>query len=227
MGEIKNLIFDDRAGREAFLMESEKRLRSGHLQSAIELAQKRNTLIPGDVDAGIVMIQGLIGLGLRNEAIKLMGEIKSNLQRWSSMVDMLDRPNQHAPVLDKTEGLLDLKQNNDVSPEQDMQHDELAESNDAVESENNVQADQSDSIILKDFYTPTMAELFMHQGHIDMARDIYSALVAENPEDAVLKKRLNDLEAMITGALPKEDFEKQWEVIDELERWVTKIRKSH
>ncbi|MGM0574296.1 MAG: tetratricopeptide repeat protein [Myxococcota bacterium] len=41
--------------------------------------------------------------------------------------------------------------------------------------------------------TPTLAEIYARQGHLERACAIYEALLAERPDDASLRDRLADL----------------------------------
>lgn len=48
-------------------------------------------------------------------------------------------------------------------------------------------------------YTRTMAELYARQGHVSRAIDVYRRLVADDPEDEGLRKRLEELESSSEG----------------------------
>jgi hypothetical protein len=52
------------------------------------------------------------------------------------------------------------------------------------------------------FVTETMAELYLQQGHLDSAVDIYRKLVQQNPSDTALRARLHALEARTHGKQP-------------------------
>jgi tetratricopeptide (TPR) repeat protein len=49
------------------------------------------------------------------------------------------------------------------------------------------------------FVTETMAELYLQQGHIESALDIYQRLVAQRPSDPQLRERLRAIEQRIRG----------------------------
>lgn len=55
------------------------------------------------------------------------------------------------------------------------------------------------------FVTETMAELYLKQGFRDRAADVYRQLIAQSPDDAGLKKRLEALEE--AAAAPAMDFD--------------------
>jgi tetratricopeptide (TPR) repeat protein len=50
------------------------------------------------------------------------------------------------------------------------------------------------------FVTETMAELYLQQGHVDLARDVYQQLVVLRPDDAVVRARLVAVEAELASA---------------------------
>ena len=52
------------------------------------------------------------------------------------------------------------------------------------------------------FVTETMAELYLQQGHLDSAVDIYRQLVEQRPADLTLRARLHELEARTHGKQP-------------------------
>lgn len=50
------------------------------------------------------------------------------------------------------------------------------------------------------FVTETMATLYLQQGHLDSALDIYRQLVAQRPEDAALRERMAAVESQLASA---------------------------
>ena len=55
------------------------------------------------------------------------------------------------------------------------------------------------------FATATVADLYVRQGHLDKARDIYRDLLVSQPEDETVRKRLAHVEALLAekSALPE------------------------
>ena len=214
----------DSVDRDAFMQEAEDLLNQSQFQSALDHARKRSMLLPGDIDAQIVMGRALSGMGLQHDAGRIIEDITEKLEKWSSAIRDLQNVMQlHASV-----DILNATNQKILSdsPNEELKVDEAPH----IESEDPMayQADpeaSDPSVVLEAFYTPTMAELFMHQGHIDMAYEIYSGLVKKHPGDIVFKNRLRDLETLLQNRQTKEDPEKRSAIIDELERWVTKIKK--
>lgn len=54
------------------------------------------------------------------------------------------------------------------------------------------------------FVTETMAELYLRQGHLDSAADIYRKLVSHHPEDVQLRDRLRAVEEQTYGKPPEQ-----------------------
>src|SRR5206468_1313112 len=50
------------------------------------------------------------------------------------------------------------------------------------------------------FVTETMATLYLEQGHLEAALDIYRKLVEQRPDDSALRDRHRDVEAQFYGA---------------------------
>ena len=77
-----------------------------------------------------------------------------------------------------------------------------------------------------DFYTTTLAELYITQGHADMAADVLSGILKRDPQNELVANRLKDVRALLTGggreekSLPVSHNE---EVIQELTRWLKNI----
>jgi len=54
-----------------------------------------------------------------------------------------------------------------------------------------------------DIYTQTLAELYAGQGAIDEAIEVYQKLIANDPENETLTKRLTELETLLLGSEPQ------------------------
>ncbi|HUL32199.1 MAG TPA: tetratricopeptide repeat protein [Thermodesulfobacteriota bacterium] len=68
--------------------------------------------------------------------------------------------------------------------------------------------------------TKTLAEIYLQQGHLQQAYEIYKALAEKDPSDMEVKKRLEELEEKLhPSPLSRE------EKIRHLEKWLTNIRR--
>ena len=87
--------------------------------------------------------------------------------------------------------------------------------------------------VLSEIATPTLAEVYVHQGQIQEAISIYERVVAHNPEDQASLKRIQELNAMRAVEPPPAEEakkiprakQKKQKTLAILESWLANIRK--
>jgi len=75
--------------------------------------------------------------------------------------------------------------------------------------------------------TKTLAEIYLQQGHLQEAYDIYKTLAEKDPSDAEIQKRLEELREKL-DPFPFSSFPSplsREEKIHHLEKWLSNIRK--
>ncbi|MDI7260727.1 MAG: tetratricopeptide repeat protein [Thermodesulfobacteriota bacterium] len=74
--------------------------------------------------------------------------------------------------------------------------------------------------------TKTLAEIYLRQGHLREAYEIYQALSGKDPSDPEIQKRLNELSKILSLSHPSSlPFPRsKEEKIRYLERWLIHIR---
>jgi tetratricopeptide (TPR) repeat protein len=75
--------------------------------------------------------------------------------------------------------------------------------------------------------TKTLAEIYLQQGHLQEAYEIYQALAEKDPFDAQIQKRLKELREKLHPSLSSSfpsPLSKE-ERIRHLEKWLANIRK--
>jgi tetratricopeptide (TPR) repeat protein len=75
--------------------------------------------------------------------------------------------------------------------------------------------------------TKTLAEIYLQQGHLQEAYEIYKALAEKDPLDAEIQKRLEELKEKLHPS-PASPFPyplSREEKIRHLEKWLANIRK--
>ncbi len=75
--------------------------------------------------------------------------------------------------------------------------------------------------------TKTLAEIYLQQGHLQEAYEIYKALAEKDPSDAEIRKRLEELREKLHPSPPSSfpfPLSKE-EKIRRLEKWLANIRK--
>jgi tetratricopeptide (TPR) repeat protein len=89
---------------------------------------------------------------------------------------------------------------------------------------------QENEALVTELATPTLAELYFKQGQIDQAISAYERVLADDPNDYVSSKRLEELKALLgedkaVGPPRKTDRrEKTEKIIAALDDWLTRIK---
>ncbi len=97
-----------------------------------------------------------------------------------------------------------------------------------VDASTRINEDIYDNIdhVPSDFYTTTLEELYMTQGHIDMAADVLSEILRREPENELVAARLREIRAMQNDRMKGEThlhISQNEGVIQELTRWLKNI----
>lgn len=85
---------------------------------------------------------------------------------------------------------------------------------------------------MPEIVTPTLAEVYVNQGQIKEAIDIYERIAARDADDLAVRRRIEELRAMIAAETPAEsvkrdrDGKKREKIISTLEMWLEEIRKT-
>jgi predicted Zn-dependent protease len=76
--------------------------------------------------------------------------------------------------------------------------------------------------------TKTLAEIYLQQGHLQEAYDIYKTLAEKDPSDAEIQKRLEELREKLDPSAVSSFLSplSREEKIRYLEKWLSNIRKQ-
>lgn len=69
--------------------------------------------------------------------------------------------------------------------------------------------------------TKTLAEIYLQQGHLQEAYEIYKALAEKDPFDQEIQKKVEELREKLHPSPPSKE-----EKIRHLEKWLANIRKG-
>jgi tetratricopeptide (TPR) repeat protein len=85
---------------------------------------------------------------------------------------------------------------------------------------------------LPEVVTPTLAEVYVNQGQIKEAILVYEKIVARDADDLTVRRRIEELRAMIAAETPAEslkrarDAKNREKIISTLEMWLEEMRKT-
>lgn len=200
-----------------FLENTEKELREGLYHQALASARERLRLIPGDVDARIVIGRALIGLDELEEAVAILEGVEADILKWESIL-------QRCKVLVPSKMFAEIARS-----EKEMLRDSDASLVDQPDGHNFLERTSSSGTplpgLLPDFKTATMAELYIKQGHLDMAREVLNSILERDPADAGARLKLRKLDLIQTARCSLSD-ERRLLVLNELENWLKRIGRS-
>jgi tetratricopeptide (TPR) repeat protein len=181
---------------QAFLKEARFLLEAKLFKEALALADRCIGYLPGDVDAHVIRAHALSGLGRHEDAKSALQHIEAFILRLATEAEMLSRKLQEAEAIGR-------QTNNPSEPCQEIP--------------------RPAGFISTGFYTVTLAELYIRQGHLDNARDVLEAILKENPAHETASFKLGEVQELL-----KKEREKQRRkmLIDELSRWLTNVKNS-
>ncbi|PIX22302.1 MAG: hypothetical protein COZ69_11440 [Deltaproteobacteria bacterium CG_4_8_14_3_um_filter_45_9] len=73
--------------------------------------------------------------------------------------------------------------------------------------------------------TKTLAELYLQQGHLQEAYEIFKALAEKDPHDREIQNRLKELREKLNPSPYSQPLQSTEEKVRYLERWLANIRK--
>ena len=106
-----------------------------------------------------------------------------------------------------------------------------------MEPEASQEMEEESGVVAKedflDLATPTLAEVYVNQGQIEEALDIYERIIADNPDDHASKQRLVELGAMLAPPPPLEPSPgegtrgRKERMIATLTSWLEEMKKAN
>jgi tetratricopeptide (TPR) repeat protein len=217
-----NTFEEDRTN---FIGEAEKLLQRNKLQEAFNLAGERLRSLPADADAHVVAGNSLLGMGRVDEArdvLREVGEIISGLAFvYERMGDVYRKKGFHqdaAVCYEKfislhpsaedarkvIEKMILLEQEDQPVPEVGMIYDE--------------------NIPDPELFTVTLAELYIKQGHLQVAAEILKEIIWREPQNSQAVAKLDSLKAALDPKSSASDkFVESNNLIKTLTSWLKNI----
>jgi uncharacterized protein HemY len=208
-------------------------------EEAVSIAEIRLKQVPDDIDAKIILCQGLLRLGKLERLHQLLQEVDATICRLSKVYIRLGE-------LCRISGLL-AEADNFISKYEALSsvfaETELLESagfeaiiSDAVSVEPVTETDATD--ISPEFYTVTLADLYLRQGHLEQARKVLETIVENAPGNMEASRRLLELNGASAVDVPErpesagsisEEVAYNHALVAKLESWLVRINqlRSH
>jgi predicted Zn-dependent protease len=196
---------------------------------AVGMAEARLVRVPDDVEATIILSQGLLRMGKLDRLRDLLKEIDEKIGRLSLVYlrlgELCRKSGLNAEAdnfLSKYNALLSTILPDEKRPQADVFA--AGGMDGATEGEN---ADD----IYPEFYTVTLADLYIRQGHPALARNVLTAILEKEPGNELAFMKLTEVDQLLTmdGAGPGSATVRpalagaNAAVVSELERWLTQV----
>ncbi len=223
-----NILFEDIEGRDEFLFRADVYLKKGLSDRAAALARDRLDRFPGDVDARIIAGSSLIRMDKIEEALEFLKSVQDDILKWSHVFEYLgDIYLEKGLVEEATKAYRRFVSLNSGLPIEKGVSAKLDSLVGALDSDLLPDAENAENSgnVSSGFYTIILAELYIKQGHLEMAREVLKEILMSDPGDIRAAERLKDVETTLKGRESRALSEgKRISVIDELNRWLENLK---
>jgi len=215
------------------IWEAEYYLNQGSYHLAIDLAQERLEMYPGDVEARVILGYAWFKLGELDRALNILQGLEEDFQRWSYVFRYMGDIYQKKGLL--AEARKSYNQFRMLNPEESLAL-KLSEGvtlpgRDAAAAqrrEDETSPEETDiSRVSPEFRTLTLADLCIEQGHFDQARNILEEILSKDPGNEKVRQKLGSLKNLLSARMesrqPEED---RGEVVRELNRWLQNLERT-
>ncbi len=209
--------------RRSFLAEMEPYLERNEPRTVLDLAKERLQKSPDDLDSRIAICRARLLQGNINEAGEMLQQIEDALaglaRLYLCMGDAcLKRGREdEAEMFYRKAAALSLTAPLSLDWEARLKGLGNPDGEGDVEQE---EAEGENASVPPDFETVTLAELYLRQGHLQMAEKILEKIAGRNPLNDRAKELLNDLRGT---SRQKESSRINGAIITELTRWLDNI----
>jgi tetratricopeptide (TPR) repeat protein len=220
---MKNNTFEEE--RSNFLDEAEKLLEQNKLQEAFNLAGERVRFFPADADAHVVAGRALLGMGRVDEArdvLREVGEIISGLALvYERMGDIYRKKGFHQDAAVCYEKFISLHPSAEDAKKV-IEKMILLEQEDQPATEVGMIYDEN--IPDPELFTVTLAELYIKQGHLQVAAEILQKIIWREPQNSQAVAKLDSLkEELSSQSSASAKFAQYDNLIKTLSSWLKNI----
>jgi tetratricopeptide (TPR) repeat protein len=209
--------------RRSFLEEAEAFLEKGDDLAALDLAGLRLERLPGDPDACIVICRVRIWQGRLDEAGEILRELEDLLVSFSRIYRELGDSFLEKGMPDSAKiyyrKFIALNPDTPAALEIAERLEGILDSHGA---DDGAGAEEETIRVPDDFQTVTLAELYIRQGHLQMAEKVLEAILRKEPQHEKAAVSLRELRERLGGEHSAANT-KPTLVIAELTRWLDNI----
>jgi len=220
--------FGHSATKEEFLFQAEACLKE-NASMAVNLAQDWLAIHPDDIDARLVLGSAWTRSGQREQALQVFKSVADDVMSLSIVFKYLGDLYLEKEWPDEARNayqhFIALNTDSPISREVSEILFSLEES-----PEKNLADGETGTIaeISPDFHTITLAELYITQGHLGMAKNIIEDILLKDPANLKALQKSDELKVLLEGASERPDPKrKQMYLLNELNRWLRNLEKMN
>ena len=211
--------------RDAFLARAEACLEQGLYQMAQDLAQDWLNRFPGDTEGMIVACHAWTKMGRLDKVMEMLREVDGMLfelsRIYARMGDVCQRSGMSREAATFYRKFIALNPDAPVNKEISQK---LAELVGAAGEGILPPEDADEQNVVSGFQTVTMAELYLKQGHLDMAENLLQEILAKDPCNTAALSALERVKSLLNNRDGKmRSLRQRTALIDELGRWLKNI----
>ncbi|MDX9746272.1 MAG: tetratricopeptide repeat protein [Syntrophales bacterium] len=203
-------------------------LSENRLDEAVKMAEVRLVQAPGDVEAILILCQGLLRMGKFERLRDLMNEVDAAIGRFSQVYHQLGTLCEKAGL--NKESLNFFQKHNALSEALASCGNRFSQGEAGSRLEKGHEAGDAGGVMPPEFQTVTLADLYAQQGHYDMARKVLEGILTREPSNEQASNKLAELAKRMTGGGGKgvddsvavDSSSPNAPVIAELERWLAR-----
>jgi tetratricopeptide (TPR) repeat protein len=219
--------------REEFLSIAEAYINKNLYEEASHIAESWLKRYPIDADANIIRCHALLRMGNLEKVGELLNDLEAKVLELSRIYhrvgDLCLDAGLTKEAMKFYQKFISLNPAVSSAKEVYKKVNALAATMGDASAESDADAYNTAARVAPDFYTTTLAELYIRQGHLDMALDVLGEILKREPENRMAADRLNDVMAMKHDGIREKTsllMEQNEVVIRELTKWLENIYRS-
>ena len=214
--------------KESFLAKAESFLARGLYQTAQDLAMDWLTRFPADADARIIVCHAWTRMGKLDKVKQMLREVDEAIlsmsRIYARMGDICRQSRLNGEAVTFYRKFIALNPGSPLAKSVSEKLDSLLSSlEQTVLPEEEI--DMVDRRPMPGLKTVTMAELYLKQGHPDMARGVLEECLKKDPANQRAAAMLGDIQAMADIKTTKASRRAPGEVVRELSRWLNNMHR--